>query len=331
MIKFPKEPEQPAHFYGGQAVMEGVMMRGKTLYAMAVRKPNGEIAVVSHPIKDTSRKYPWLKWPVVRGIAAFGSSMALGMKTLKESAEIAAEGEPEEEPGRIERFLQEKLGDRLNNVLIQASMVMAVALAVLLFILLPLWIGSGLSYLLAYGDEIADPSLLGILEGIVRLLIFVAYVWVISLSKDIRRVFQYHGAEHMAINGYEQGAELNVEDIQAYSRLHNRCGTSFLLIVMLISILVFSFVRTPDPWTRLASRLVLIPVVAGLSYEVIRWAGRSKSGLVKYISLPGLCLQGLTTGEPDSQQIEIAITALKAVLSEENENQSGTEGAESDH
>ena len=296
--------------------MEGVMMRGKTLYAMAVRKPNGEIAVVTHPIKDLSARHFWLKWPVVRGIAAFGSSLAVGMKTLTESAEIATEGETEE-PSRFERYLRSKLGDKLNNILVQISVLVAIAMAVLLFVLLPLWIGSGLSLLLAYGGDAVNPSFLGLLEGLARLLIFVAYVWVISRSKDIRRVFQYHGAEHKAINGYEQGSELNIEDIQKFSRLHNRCGTSFLLIVMLISILVFTFVRTADPWMRLASRLLLIPVVAGLSYEVIRWAGRSKSALVKLISFPGLCLQRLTTGEPEDSQIEIAIKALKTVLQEE--------------
>jgi len=295
--------------------MEGVMMRGKSLYAMAVRRPNKEIALVTHPIKDHTKKYPWMKLYVVRGIIAFGSSLAVGMKTLTESAEIATEGEIEE-PGRFERFLQEKLGDKLNSILMNISVVLAVAIAVLLFILLPLWIGSGVSQLLNL-----NPAYLGVVEGVSRLIIFVTYVWVISRSKDIRRVFEYHGAEHMTLNAFEAGAELSVEEVQKYSRFHNRCGTSFLLIVMFVSILVFAFVRTPDPLIRLASRLVLIPVVAGISYEVIRWAGRSKSALVKVISFPGLCLQGLTTKEPEVDQIEIAISALKTVLDSENEDQ----------
>jgi len=304
--------------------MEGVMMRGKSLYAMAVRKPDGEIAVVSKNLKSSDKAL--LKLPVIRGIAAFGSSLSLGMKTLTQSAEIATDGMVEE-PGRFERYLQDKLGDKLNDILMNFSIVMAAGLAVLLFILLPLWVGSGVSHLLGG----TDPGFLGLIEGAARMLIFVSYVWVISRSKDIRRVFEYHGAEHKAINGYEQGAELTVESIKGYSRLHNRCGTSFLLIVMFISVIVFAFVRTPDPVMRLVSRLVLIPVVAGLSYEVIRWAGRSKSWIVKAVSFPGLCLQRLTTGEPDDGQIEVAITALQAVLDEEDKENEESQEQENDN
>ena len=303
--------------------MEGVMMRGKTLYAMAVRKPNGEIAIVTHPIKDV--KYRWMKWPIVRGIAAFVAALVIGMKTLTESAEIATEGEPEEELSRFERFLQDKFGDKVNDVLMQISVVMAIAIAVLLFVLLPLWIGGGLSHLVG-----GHPSLLGVVEGLARLIIFLAYVLVISRSKEIRRVFQYHGAEHKTINGYEQGVELLVEKIKEFSRLHNRCGTSFLLVVMFISILVFAFVRTPNPWLRLGSRLVLIPVVAGISFEIIRWAGRSKSKWVKVISFPGLCLQRLTTGEPDGQQIEVAVKALQTVLEQEKLEETKKEAEKND-
>ena len=309
-----KNKDQP-HFYGGQAVMEGVMMRGKTLYAMAVRKPDGEIAVVSHHINDPSDKYPWIKTPIIRGIVAFVAALTVGMKTLMESAEIATEGEVEEKPSRFERFLHDKFGDKVNDVLIQISGVLAVAIAVMLFILFPLWIGSGLSFLVN-----GHPSLLGIIEGLARLLIFLAYVLVISQFKDVQNVFQYHGAEHKTINAHERGVNLTVENIKECSRLHNRCGTSFLLVVMIISILVFAFVRTPNPWFRLVSRLVLIPVVMGLSYEVIRWAGRSKSRLVNVISFPGMCLQRLTTAEPDDKQIEVAVTALKAVLDKETES-----------
>jgi len=301
------------HFYGGQAVMEGVMMRGKAVYAMAVRKPNGDISVVTRPIKDPAQKRPWLKLPIVRGIGAFVAALVIGMKTLTESAEIATDGEPEEELSRFESFLKDKLGDKVNDILIQVSVVLAIAFSVLLFVLLPLWIGSGLNFLVA-----GHPSLLGIIEGLARLSIFLIYVLLISRSKEIRRVFQYHGAEHKVINGHEQGAELTVDNIQNYSRLHNRCGTSFLLIVMFISILVFAFVRTPDPWLRLVSRLVLIPVVAGISFEVIRWAGRSQNILVKIISFPGLCLQRITTAEPDALQVETAITALQTVLEAES-------------
>jgi len=303
--------DQP-HYYGGQAVMEGVMMRGVNVYSMAVRKPNGEITTVTHPILDHTKKYPWLKWPIIRGMAAFVAALSIGMKTLTESAEIATEGEPEEGLGRFERFLQDKFGDKMNDILMQISVVLAIAIAVLLFILLPIWIGSGLAFL-TDGHQF----LRGIVEGLVRPLIFVIYVWVISRSKEIRRVFQYHGAEHMTINGYEQGAELAVENIRSCSPLHNRCGTSFLLVVMFVSILMSIFVQTPDPILRIVSRLALLPVIAGVSFEIIRWAGRSQSMWVKVISFPGLCLQRLTTGRPDDAQIEIAITALKTVLAAE--------------
>ncbi|MCL1988835.1 MAG: DUF1385 domain-containing protein [Firmicutes bacterium] len=309
-----KSSEEP-HYYGGQAVMEGVMMRGKKFYSMAVRKPNGEIAVVTHSIAQ--KKHPLLKLPIIRGIYAFGSSLSIGMKTLTESAEIATDGEPEEATSRFEQFLQNKLGDKFNDVLIQVSVVFAIAIAVLLFVLLPLWLGSFLYNI--FGE---NQNLLGLFEGFARLTIFLLYVLLISRSKDIKRVFQYHGAEHKTINAYEQNrqnSDLEVDNIQGFSRLHNRCGTSFLLIVMIISIFVFTFVRTPDLPLRLISRLVLIPVVAGLSYEVIRWAGRSKSRLVKAVSFPGLCLQHLTTKEPDAEQMEVAAVALKTVLQKELE------------
>ena len=305
-----KTDKKQNHFYGGQAVMEGVMMRGKSLYSMAVRKPDKEIAIVSRPIKSSDKLI--LKAPIIRGIVAFGSSLSLGMKTLTESAEIATEGEEEDPSSRFERFLQDKFGDKVNDVLIQISVVLAIAIALLLFVFLPLWIGSGLTWLMG-----SHSNLLGVIEGFARLLIFLTYVLLISRSKEIRRVFQYHGAEHKTINGYEQKAELTVEKIKEYSRLHNRCGTSFLLIVMVISILVFTFVQTPNLWMRMGSRLMLIPIIAGLAFEVIRWAGRSQGPLVKIISFPGLMLQRLTTLEPDDDQIEVAISALKSVLAEE--------------
>ena len=301
--------------YGGQAVMEGVMMRGTAHYAMAVRKPNGEIHVVKRAIKNHANKRPWLKWPIIRGIAAFGSSLSMGMKILTESAEIATEGEEAEPTTRFEQFLLDKFGDKMNDVLMTVSMVVAVGIAVLLFVLLPLWIGSGLSILVD-----GQFRFLGLIEGIARLLIFLAYIWLISRSKDIQRFFQYHGAEHKVINGYEQGAVFAADVMQKFSRLHNRCGTSFLLIVMVISILVFSFVNTPDIWTRILSRLLLIPVVAGISYEVIQWAGRSQSNFVKIVSFPGLCLQRMTTKEPDVQQVEVALIALQAVMEKEAED-----------
>ncbi|MCL1999009.1 MAG: DUF1385 domain-containing protein [Turicibacter sp.] len=303
---------QDSHFYGGQAVMEGVMMRGKQIYAMAVRKPSGDIAVVEHTItKPTSPTSTVArKIPILRGIIAFGSAMKIGVLSLTESAEIATDGELEE--GNFEKFLKRKLGDRANDILMQISILLAVAMAVLIFILLPLWIGGFL-----FSLTNANPALLGIIEGLLRLVIFVGYILLISRSKDIARVFEYHGAEHKTINAYESQLDLTVENIRKCSRLHKRCGTSFLLIVMFISIVVFTFVSTPDPLVRLLTRLVLIPVIAGFSYEIIRLAGKSKSSFVKIISFPGMRLQQLTTREPDDGQIEVAVSALKAVLERE--------------
>jgi uncharacterized protein YqhQ len=314
--KKPKDDHQPFN-YGGQAVMEGVMMRGKTVYAMAVRKPNGEIVLQEKAFTPKSDKYPILKWPIIRGVVSFIDSLSMGVRTLTQSAEIAMDGltEPEEEPSRFERFLRDKLklGDKLNDIAMQISVVLAVAVAVGLFMLLPTWIGSLFAPLLA-----GQPQWTGVIEGIVRLIIFVGYVYLVSLSKDIRRVFAYHGAEHKTINCYEAGMPLTAENIEKYSRLHKRCGTSFLLIVMIISMLVFMFVHTPNVWIRFATRIALLPVIAGLAYEVsVKWAGKRDNWLVRAVIFPGMCLQRITTAEPDTAQIETAAAALNAVLEKE--------------
>lgn len=310
----PKNKEHP-FFYGGQAVMEGVMMRGRSMYAMAVRKPDGELAVTEKVLTPAAQKYPFLKWPIIRGVVSFVDSMFLGVQTLSQSADIsgATLEDPNEPPSRFEQFLQNKFGDKLNDIIIQASVVLAIMIAVVLFMLFPAWLGSLFSPLLK-----GHTSFIGVIEGLVRIGIFLLYVWLISLSKDIKRVFQYHGAEHKTINCYEHNEPLTPEHIKKYSRLHKRCGTSFLLIVMMVSMLVFMFIRTDNIWLRFGSRLLLIPVIAGLSYEIIKWAGRGDNWLVRAISFPGLCLQKLTTAEPDAAQIETAVAALNAVLAKEN-------------
>lgn len=297
---------------GGQAVIEGVMMRGKTMYAMAVRTPDSSIAVEEYSIKK--RKGAWFfKLPIVRGVAAFIESLVLGTKIITRSAELAglAEDEPkkeDEKPSRFEAFLVAKLGDKLMDVLMFVSVAFSLILGVGLFMLLPVWISS------FFKQYLAGTWALGILEGVVRLVIFVVYVLLISMMKDIKRVFQYHGAEHKTINCFEHKEELTVENVRKHTRLHKRCGTSFLLIVMLISMLVFVFVRTDVVWMRFASRIILIPFIAGLSYEVIRWAGKRESLLVSIISFPGMCMQKLTTSEPDDAQMEVAIASMKRVL-----------------
>ena len=304
----PKK-EEPT-YYGGQAVMEGVMMRGRSIYAMAVRKPDGEITVVEKAL--STKKNPALKWPIVRGVIAFGSSMVLGMSTLTQSAELAGalDDDPNEELSKFEQFLKDKLGDKLNDFLMTISVILSMTFAVGLFMLLPTWIGSWFAPLIKdnYGWT-------GVIEGVVRILIFVLYVYLISLSKEIKRVFQYHGAEHKTINCYEKGEELTVENVARATRLHKRCGTSFLFVVMIISMLVFMFVRTGDIWMRLGSRIVLLPLIAGLAYEVsVRWAGKYDNWLVRAVIFPGMCLQRITTAEPDEKQIETAIVALNRVL-----------------
>ena len=283
---------------GGQAVIEGVMMRGKKTCFMAVRKPDLTIAMVEKKVSAVSEKHKILKAPVVRGVVAFIDSMALGMKTIMESAEIAG---------------MESEDDKIPKYLFYLTAAVALVFSVGLFMLLPVWIGNMFNRVLN-----ADTMLLGVIEGFVRILLFLAYIFLISRMKDIQRVFAYHGAEHKTINCFEAGGELAVENIKTYTRVHKRCGTSFLLIVMIVSMIVFLFLRTDVIWLRFVSRILLIPVIAGLSYEIIKWAGRNDSAFVTAVSYPGTALQRLTTKEPDDGQIEVAVAALKAVLESEN-------------
>ena len=306
-----QKSEEPV-FYGGQALIEGVMMRGKTGYALAVRRPDGGIELIDKPI--TSKPRGILKWPIIRGVAAFGSSMSIGFKALSQSAEIAMEDDAPP-TSRFEIFLTEKLGDKLNKILMGIAMVAAVVIGLGLFMLLPTWIASFI-----------EGPLRGVVEGLIRILIFVAYVFLISRAKDIQRTFQYHGAEHMAINCHEQGQHLTTENVAAHSRLHKRCGTSFLLVVMVISMILFMFIRIEDIWLRLGSRILLLPVIAGLAYEVsVKWAGKRDNWLVRAIIVPGMAMQRMTTGVPDEGQIEVAVAALERVLAQEREELGGDE------
>jgi len=310
----PKKKESP-FYYGGQAVMEGVMMRGKSSYVMAVRKSDGGIETIETPAVPFSKKHPVLRLPLIRGVVSFVDSFAMGIKTLTKSAEIAADSiETEEEPSKFEKYLQNKFGDKLNKIIMNFGVVVAVAIALVVFMLFPAWIGSLITPLLN-----GNTRLTGVVEGLVRVAVFVAYVWVISFSKDIRRVFAYHGAEHKTINCHEKGMPLTIENVKNHSRMHKRCGTSFLLVVMLIGMILFIFIRTPNIWVRFASRIALLPLIAGLAYEIsVKWAGRRDNALVRAVIFPGICLQKLTTSEPDEGQIETAITALTRLLDAEN-------------
>lgn len=277
-------------FVGGQAVIEGVMMRGPKYTATAVREPAGTIVVDKHPTTSITDKYRWLKLPFLRGSVALFESLVIGMKALSFSAKAA--GEDDEE---------------ISNKDIAITMVFSVIVAIAVFLALPTFAAR---YIPGVGD---DHVTLNLVEGVIRLVLFLLYIWGISLTPDIKRVFQYHGAEHKTIHTYEDDMELTVENVKAHSRLHPRCGTNFLLIVMVVSIFVFAFLGWPNLVERIVSRVLLMPVVAGLSYELIHLAGRSQNKLVQSIIKPGLMLQYLTTREPEDDQIEVAIKALEAV------------------
>lgn len=286
------------------------MMKGKNIYATAVRTPEGDIAVDKKDNITILGKYKLFTYPIFRGMSAFLDSLVIGTKILMQSAVIAGE-EVDEEPSEFEKKLRNKYGDKLNDYLMYFSVFVSVVIALLLFFMLPVWLGS------YFNKYITGTYMLGIIEGLLRIAIFLVYMYLISRMKDIQRVFQYHGAEHKTINCFEAGDDLTPENVRKHTRMHKRCGTSFMLIVMVVSMIVFVFVRTDDLALRMLSRIVLVPFVSGISYEIIKWAGRSDSTLVKIISAPGMCLQRLTTAEPDDDEIECAIAALVTVLKEE--------------
>ena len=308
-----EENKKPTRYIGGQAVIEGVMMRGRAMYAMAVRNGEGQLVIEKTKIDTSITDKAFFKLPIVRGVVSFITSLIFGTKILMRSAEIAGEDlGQDEEPGKIEKWLTDKLGDKFNDILIYFSVALSLVLGIGLFFLLPTVIGN-------FFKAFVPIWFLGVVEGITRLIIFFIYIVLISKMKEIQRVFQYHGAEHKTINCFENGEELTVENVMKHTRLHKRCGTSFLFLVMAVSMVVFIFVRVDTLWLRLISRIVLVPVVSGLSYEVLRWAGRSNSKIVDLVSFPGLCIQKMTTAEPDASQIEAAIAAMKGVLEDEPE------------
>lgn len=284
----------PKLMVGGQAVIEGVMMRGPELTATAVRDPSGKIQVEVKPVHSISERFPILKKPFIRGTVSLIESLVIGMKSLSYSAKMAGEED-----------------EQLTDKEMAGTIVFALVLASILFIAIP----TGAAKL--FHVITADPVFLNLMEGFLRLIIFLAYIWGISRMKDIRRVFQYHGAEHKTIHCYEAGLPLTVANVQQFSCLHPRCGTNFLLIVMLVSIFVFAFLGWPSLAERIASRILLLPVVAGISYEIIRLAGRSDNKIIQTAIKPGLWLQYLTTRPPADDMVEVAIESVKAVLPKE--------------
>ena len=283
---------------GGQAVIEGVMMKNKEKYAVAVRKPDHEIEVMVSEYTGITKNEKIKNMPILRGVFNFIDSLVLGMQTLTYSASFFEE----------EEATDKKVDSKKENAMMGGTVVLSIVLAVGIFMMLPYFISSFFQKL------IPSSLLLALLEGVIRLAIFIGYVALISLMEDIRRVYMYHGAEHKCINCIEHGMDLNVENVRKSSRLHKRCGTSFLLIVMFFSILFFMFIRVDSAILKVVLRLLLIPVIAGVSYEFIRLAGRSDNAIVNLISKPGLWLQKITTREPDDEMIEVAIKSVEAVF-----------------
>ncbi|MGZ5359009.1 MAG: DUF1385 domain-containing protein [Solirubrobacterales bacterium] len=289
---------------GGQAVLEGVMMRGVSTWAVAVREPGGEVAVTSEPLVSWAKRHRLLRLPVIRGVVALGESLKIGFRALAYSANAQLE---EDEDGH-----KEEIGGWMWGLTITLSM----ALAIGLFFVVPVSATSLIK------DWLGSAWLFWLVEGILRTAIFIGYIVAISRLPDLRRVFEYHGAEHKTISCFEAGDELRPERAQIYSRLHPRCGTSFLLIVMVLAIFVFAPIGLPEWYWLLASRILGIPLIAGLSYEVIKWAGKNRSKRwVRTLMWPGLMLQNLTTREPDLDQLAVAIRSLEEVLANEDPDQ----------
>ncbi len=277
-------------YYGGQAVIEGVMMRGQKGIAVAVRRPNGEIALNNQPLGglSTSRIR---SIPLLRGIVVLVETLVLGIRTLLYSAQVSVDEEV-----------------KISPWMLWSSVIVGFVVALGLFMGLPLLVSS-------FADSHVSPWVSNLIDGVIRIAIFVIYLWAISLMPDIRRVFAYHGAEHKTINAYEAGEPLEVEKVQKYSTAHSRCGTSFLLIVMVIATIAFCFLGRPPMWLRYVERILLMPVIAAVSYEIIKFnAAHIKNTVVRIILAPGLALQSMTTRQPDDKQIEVAISALRSVL-----------------
>ena len=290
---------------GGQAVIEGIMMKNKDMYSVAVRKPDGEIEINLGTYRSIVKNKMLRETPLIRGVINFVDSMILGMRTLTFSASFYEE---EEEPTKTDVMLDKLFKGNAEKVVMGLTVVFSIVMAVGIFMILPYFLTNFLR------DYVVHNSLLAIIEGVVRVGIFVLYVFLISRMNDIQRVFMYHGAEHKCINCIENGLELNVENVLKSSKHHKRCGTSFMFIVMVVSIIFFIFIDVTSPVLRVVIRLMLIPIIAGVSYELIKLAGKSDSKFVQIISYPGMLMQKLTTKEPDAEMVEVAIAAVEAVF-----------------
>lgn len=297
---------------GGQALIEGIMMRGIDKASMACRLPNGEIDIEKWEIKN-GKNAPWYrKTPFVRGVFVFVSSMIDGYKCLNKSADKQMK-DNHEEPSKFEKWLEKVFGEKLMPALSVAATVIGIILAILLFVFIPTFIVK------LFTNVIESKFLLTLIEGVIKIAIFIVYLWLTSKMKDIQTTYEYHGAEHKTISCYEACEELTVENVKKQTRFHPRCGTSFIIIVLIVSILVFSVVTWSSKWMRVLIKLLLLPVVMGIAYEIIKLAGRYSNPFTKIISAPGLALQRLTTREPDDKQIEVAIAAMNRVIPKDKE------------
>jgi uncharacterized protein YqhQ len=290
---------------GGQAVIEGVMMRGSKGLATAVRLPNGHIEVKKESSKSLTKKNKFFGLPIVRGFISLIESLIIGIKSLEFSASFFEDDEESE--SKFDKWFDKTFKDKGSSVLMGISLVISLTFAVLLFFILPTALTSLVKIKIT-----SNVIVLNVVEGIIRVIIFLAYIFLVGKLEDIKRVYQYHGAEHKTIFCYESGIELTPENAKKFGRLHPRCGTNFLFLVMVISIVIFSFTGWQSIGGRIVSRVLLLPVVSGVTYEVIKWLGKSESKIAKIVAWPGLLLQKITTKEPDESMLEVAITSLKA-------------------
>lgn len=292
---------------GGQAVIEGVMMRGSKGVATAIRKSNGDIEVEFDEIEPLTKKNKVFSLPIIRGFVTLIDSLIIGIKTLNYSASFIEEDEEgEEEPSKFDKWMEEKFKGKATDIVMAISFIISMALSIFIFFIIPTFAANGFKRL-----NVNNTIALNILEGIIRVGIFLSYIYLISKMNDIKRVFEYHGAEHKTIFCYESGEELIPENAKKQGRLHPRCGTNFLFLVMIVSIILFSFTGWNSIWQRIFYRIILLPVVSGVTYEIIKWMGSNNNKCTKILSYPGLMLQKLTTREPNLEQLEVAIVSLK--------------------
>lgn len=288
---------------GGQAVLEGVMMKNKDRYAVAVRKPDGQIEIEKGHCQSLRDKYFVCDLPIIRGVVTFVESLVLGMKSLTDSSKYY-----EDEEDDRQKEIDEDTRKKREKLETTFTVILSIILAVGIFMILPFFISEFLK------NVIESEKVLAVIEGVIRILLFIGYVFAISFVEDIKRVFMYHGAEHKTINCVEHMLPLTVENVRKQSREHKRCGTSFIFIVLFISIIFFIFIRVDNMWLKILYRILLVPVIAGVSYEFIRVAGKSENAIINALSKPGMMIQKLTTKEPDDSMIEVAIASVEAVF-----------------